>query len=569
MIYFRPVKRCRNCLRNFILIFLVVTAFPSKGQYLIRGNILDANDKKPLAYASIELQKENIGTVTNNDGYFEIRSAKKEAQLKIGLLGYDSKIIDLVADQTSKEEIIYLTPKVFTLDEVVIAPEKIENLIKAIYDNYKAKKNQIYLADAFYRDYCTVDNFPVNASEIFYKVQLNQSGIGNWNFIQGRSAEAKLALEKPNSYNSYSSIINNSFFVRNFPITEFTPSDLSGSKHYIFPVNEDPGKYYRYKRIGEKTVDNKKVAVISFSPKGNTNKFRFRGKLEFIEDDLQIIYLELSLNKYQFLNKTIRHGFNEYVDSCYLKHTWHYKNLGKDWQLERIENSLKFHAMQAIRPGDYGDYKLNKNAKTYIRQVNCLTSTIYFYNHRPQQTSEFTKQVIKENDRKLIWENHYNPEFWVKNSKTLTEIPFERSIKESFIKNGFYGNLFQGGINFSSTYPKCSAIENRVVGELGYNYYHVLRLFLIYYFYTTPENELYTLFDNDIKPIYKAYIAKIGNHKVPENKLLKLESAINRIPYNKYPDVADILFIFKEMDPSASNKVLSKLRQNEKKYSNK
>ncbi len=571
MIYFRPVKRCRNCLRNFILIFLVVTAFPSKGQYLIRGNILDANDKKPLAYASIELQKENIGTVTNNDGYFEIKSAKKEVQLKIGLLGYDSKIIDLVADQTSKEEIIYLTPKVFTLDEVVVAPEKIENLIKAIYENYKAKKNQIYLADAFYRDYCTVDNFPVNASEIFYKVQLNQSGIGNWNFIQGRSAEAKTAVEKPSVDFLFSSMINNSFYSRNFPITEFTPIALPQNLRNVcvFPICENPMRDYKYKRIGEKSIDNKKVAVISFSPKGYNDKFRFTGKFEVIEDDLQIIYMELSLDNSKFFDRVTQYPWkgkrDQFIDSCYLKHAWHYKQVGKDWQLERLENSVIIKVVQLKRT--------ETPSKSLIvaksGKVNSFTSQIYFYNHKKYEISGLNKQSIKENDRKLIRENHYDPDFWIKNSTTLTEIPFEKRIKESLTKNGFYGNLFSGGIKPTIYYPQCSDLENRVISELGYNYYDIFKLFIDYYFYTTPEKELYLLFDNDIKPVYKAYIEKIGNHKVPENKLLKLESAINRIPYNKYPDVADILFVFMQMDPSASNKVLNKLRQNEKKYSNK
>jgi hypothetical protein len=568
-----PMTCYRNRNTSFIIVisaFFSLFAFPANAQYLIRGSVFDSTGKKPLAYASIELQKENTGTVSNNDGYFEIRSGSKEAQLKISILGFETKIIDLTLDKTDKEEIIYLTPKIFILDEVVVTPEKIEELIKAIYKKYKERQNDIYLADAFYRDYSTVGGFPVNASEIFYKVQLNQSGIGEWNFIQGRSAQAKMAVEKPSLYNSLSDIINNSALIRNFPVTEFTPLKLRHDlpNKFIFPINENPGKYYTYKRIGEKSIDNKKVAVISFSPnKFYTGKFRLHGKFEVIEDDFQIVYLEMSLNKYRFFDRLIK-GIHtdQFIDSCYLKHTWHYKNLGNVWQLERIDNYSKFHIIRSKREGDI---KFNTGDNFDYKQVNSLTSSIYFFNHKLSQTSGLNKQTIKENDRKLIWENRYDPDFWIKSSKVLTEIPFERRVKESFIKSGFYGNLFPGGINFSNIYPRCSEIENRVINKLGYDYYYTLRLFLSYYFKTIPQKEIYLLFNNEIKPIYTTYITKTADHNVTAKRLIKLESAIDRIHYNPFPDIADILRILMELDPSASRKVLIKLRQNEKKYSNK
>lgn len=564
MIFFKPVKSCRKCVR--ILIFLFFSTFSANAQYLIKGTVLDSTDKKPLPYAFIELQKENIGTVTNNDGYFEIRSAKKEVQLKIGLLGYDSKIIDLSAGQTSKDEIICLTPKVFTLDEVVVAPEKLEELIKAIYNKYKDRKNDIYLADAFYRDYCTVDNFPVNASEIFYKVQLNQSGIGHWNFIQGRSAEAKMAVEKPSADFLFSSMINNSYYSRNFPMTEFTPIPLLHNLRSVcvFPICENPMRDYKYKRIGEKTIDNKKVGVISFSPKGYNEKFRFTGTFEVIEDDLQIIYMELSLDNYKFFDRVTQYPWkgkrDQFIDSCHLKHVWHYKQVGKGWQLGRIENSLLIKVVQLKRTENpTKSLIVPKSGK-----VNSFTSQIYFYNHKKYEISGLNIQSIKENDRKLIRENHYDPDFWIKNSTTLTEIAFEKSIKESFIKNGFYGNLFSGGIKPTIYHPQCSDLENRVISKLGYNYYDIFKLFVEYYFYTTPEKELHFLFDNDIKPIYKAYISKIADHKVSEKKLTKLETVIKRTPDN--PEVSDILYLLMEIDPVASKKVLNQLRKYEKNY---
>jgi hypothetical protein len=234
--------------------------------------------------------------------------------------------------------------------------------------------------------------------------------------------------------------------------------------------------------------------------------------------------------------------------------------VGKDWQLERIENSLIIKVVQLKRTENPSkSLIIAKSGK-----VNSFTSHIYFYDHKKDGIAGLNKQSIKENDRKLIRENHYDPDFWIKNSTTLTEIPFEKSIKETLTKNGFYGNLFSGGIKPTIYYPQCSDLENRVISELGYNYYDIFKLFIDYYFYTAPEKEMHLLFDNQIKPIYKAYIAKIADHKVSEKKLTKLETAIKRTSDN--PNVSDILYLLMEIDPLASKKVLNQLRQYEKNY---
>ena len=182
---------------RLLFALLVLFAHVASAQILIRGKIVDSSTKEPLSYARVVLPEENIVTASNNDGYFEIKSGKSKAVLQISYLGYDTKSIELTVDEAAKDQMIYLTPKRFNLNEFVIRPEKLENLIKAIYDKYRNRKDQIYLADAFYRDYATVDNIPVNVSEIFYKVSLNISGIGEWNFMQGRTAEAKVVVERP------------------------------------------------------------------------------------------------------------------------------------------------------------------------------------------------------------------------------------------------------------------------------------------------------------------------------------------------------------------------------------
>jgi len=539
-----------------LFIVVVIFAYSSGAQCLIRGKIIDSSSQEILPYAHVVLLNEDIATVSNSDGYFEINPSNTRADLMISYLGYETKVLKLDTDKTITDEIIFfLTPKTFILNEVVVAPGRIERLMKEIFDNFKNKINQLHLADAFYRDFVTVDNFPVNSSEMFYKVRINQSGIGDWNFVQGRTAIAKEVIERPSIDFLFTSIVNNSFFLRNFPVTEFTPVKLKQNleKVCIFPICEDPTKNYVYEKAGEKIIDDKKVVVITFSPRISNSKFRFYGKLEVIEDDLQLIYLDLSLNHPLFYSKLVDYPLkgdrDQYVDSCYFRQTWYYNKYEKDWRLERIGNSMKYQVR-------------SKTDKAY-RKINNFYSQIYFYNYETPEKFKLGNQIIKENDRKLIRGNKYDPDFWENNSKTITEIPFEQSIKESFVRNGFYGNLFPGGI-LSRHYPQCSDLENETIQLLDDNYYKIFELFVTYYFYYTPEKEIHSLFNSEIRSIYDAYKKSVINHKNSESELIKLNVIARKILDT--PEISDILNLWMKMNPVAVKDILIRLKQYEKKY---
>lgn len=540
---------------RLLITILVLFAHSASAQILIRGKIVDSSTKEPLSYTRVVLPDENIATASNNDGYFEIKSGNAKARLQISYLGYDPKSIELTTVEAANDQMIYLTPKRFTLNEFVIRPEKLDKLIKAIYNNYRDKKNQIYHADAFYRDYSTVDNFPVNVSEIFYKVSLNQSGIGDWNFIQGRTAEAKVVVEEPSVDYLFTSINNNSYLMRNFSITGFTPAIIKDNLGVvcISPICENPAKNYVYKRIGEKTIDNKNVAVISFSPRKSNSKFRFYGKFEVIEDDLQVIYLEVALNHKMFFNRIVQYAQKakrvQYIDSCYFRQVWHYNKFEKDWRLERIENSMKYQAR-------------SKTDQSY-RKMDIFTSQIYFYNYKDVDSYKLNEQKIKENDRKLIRETKYDPDFWKVNSTALSEVPFEQSIRESFMKNGFYGNLFPGGITPES-YPQCSDLENKILRQLDETYYKIFHLFIIQYFYYIPESVLQSLFKDEIRPAYDAYMQQIIYHKIPVDRLTYLKDITKRV--SETPDAVGILSLWGVLNPTAVNRIQAKLKQHEKKY---
>lgn len=85
------------------------------GQSLVKGKVLDAITKKPLAGASIWI--DNKKNSTDNNGNFSYSCTSKEL-IKISYVGYETKMEH--NQSCSPELTIYLTPTILTLDEVEV-----------------------------------------------------------------------------------------------------------------------------------------------------------------------------------------------------------------------------------------------------------------------------------------------------------------------------------------------------------------------------------------------------------------------------------------------------------------
>ena len=107
----------KQLIRVFLLLFL------SSGLYAqtLSGTVFDEN-KETIAGASVYLDGTSIGTITDDQGKYELHAAKKiNTTLVIGFIGYESKIIDNPFQ--NPEQKIYLVPKETHLKEVVVVAD--------------------------------------------------------------------------------------------------------------------------------------------------------------------------------------------------------------------------------------------------------------------------------------------------------------------------------------------------------------------------------------------------------------------------------------------------------------
>jgi hypothetical protein len=106
------------------IIFSTVFLFPLFGfsqAFLVKGKVVDSLDN-PIPYASIFIEKSQIGTNSDIEGYFEISVDKLPVTIQTSSMGYKSR--DIVVEDSKENVLIPLRPKSTYLEEVVITSNK-------------------------------------------------------------------------------------------------------------------------------------------------------------------------------------------------------------------------------------------------------------------------------------------------------------------------------------------------------------------------------------------------------------------------------------------------------------
>lgn len=116
-------------MKKIVAILLLVSFYISTYSQTIKGVILDRSNNSPIHYAAIYFNGTFAGTLSDEQGYFEMGiSDYKSMPITISFLGYYS--VGLSDFPTDKQLIIFLTPKVFELDEIVITAIDIQKARK-------------------------------------------------------------------------------------------------------------------------------------------------------------------------------------------------------------------------------------------------------------------------------------------------------------------------------------------------------------------------------------------------------------------------------------------------------
>jgi hypothetical protein len=129
-------------------IFLFFTGLVSQAQsFTVYGKVTNTK-MEPLAFVSIQLKEQGIGTTSKEDGSYALNLEVGQYNLIVSMIGYKTQIINLVANKDYPLNII-LEEEQKSMEDVVIRV-KIKDRAEEIIKNVIRNKDDIMAASGAY-----------------------------------------------------------------------------------------------------------------------------------------------------------------------------------------------------------------------------------------------------------------------------------------------------------------------------------------------------------------------------------------------------------------------------------
>jgi hypothetical protein len=108
--------------RIWIILFLALP-FSGFSQYTISGRIINKNDQKPVADASVFLNGATVGTKTADNGTYTLTNVRPgQYDLVVSIIGFETVQQNIMVNKDIQLADIYISPKTIVLNEVKIRP---------------------------------------------------------------------------------------------------------------------------------------------------------------------------------------------------------------------------------------------------------------------------------------------------------------------------------------------------------------------------------------------------------------------------------------------------------------
>lgn len=262
---------------------------PDTTRYIVyTGKVVDAGNKVPLPFATVESEGKNIATVTNIDGDFTLKVplGVQVSRIKISYVGYRNSILAIEPFRNQEYGEIRLEQTSVTLQEITVRNEDAEGLIEEILRNIeKNYSNRDMMMTAFYRETIKRRKNYVAISEAvvdIYKSPYNSEfKFDQVKLLQGRKSAD---VEKMDTI---------LFKVQGGPVTTLL---LDIVKNPYLLLSEKYQDVYDFAISGVISINDRLHYVISFDQKPYVNTPFYKGKLYVEMDRLAITEAEFELN---------------------------------------------------------------------------------------------------------------------------------------------------------------------------------------------------------------------------------------------------------------------------------
>lgn len=230
-----------------ILMLLVTLSVYSLFGQTYSGKILDSKTNQPIAYVNIGVLLKNTGTVSDDNGNFQLLLKKDldNDTLKISCIGYQSLTIKTSDFKQLKDKSIYLNPSSILLSDVIIKAKKYKYKTLGITTNSDNVQTSVYAAKGYECGILIKLNKPaiiqkihLNVAQctydtVFYRLNIyNVERSGKYTNILERPIYIKIAKDKMKDKISinlmeYNIRVNNDFLISLEYVKDLGPGKVS------------------------------------------------------------------------------------------------------------------------------------------------------------------------------------------------------------------------------------------------------------------------------------------------------------------------------------------------------
>lgn len=360
---------------------------------IFKGRVMAFDEKDPLPYASISVQKGNIGTITNSDGDFELKlpGSMINDTVIVSCMGYKQFRLS-VREITMEAATVYLQPSTIQLQEVkviYISPEEILRRMEAkIPINYAEKAN---IMTSFYREVLKQDSHYIDVAEAV--MDIRKASYSNL------LAEDKVKFLKGRK----------SMNVKPFQFVDFK---IQGGPYYITKLDViktqdsflDPEYLQYYKYTLEEIIehDNRPTYVIAFKPRGKEENIHYQGRLYVDMSSFALVKADFEMNRTGL--KFAQHSLIQkkpksfHVRPVQVHYRVSYRRSETKWHLSNAQASIEFRV---------------RSKKDKINSLFHSVSDLLITDLKPDDGTRFKRnEVFGSRDIFTEMVSNYDDQFW-------------------------------------------------------------------------------------------------------------------------------------------------------------
>lgn len=360
----------------------------------VRGKIVDASNRKPIAYVNIYITSTNIGTISNTEGEFILKLpvAKSGLPIRISYMGYKTQ--NLTVEQLRQQNnLVEMGVEAVALKELIIRSNDPQNLIRSAIHNVPVNYGTSpYLCTAFYRE----------------SVMQNKQYVG--------LAEAVLNVYKARYSNEFEADRIKVFKARKSQDVKKMDTimfKLQGghqaslmldlAKNPASFMSEEDFNNYEYKPVNIASIEGKQTYVIEFTQREGLQEPLYDGKIYLDVNTLAIHRAEFSISAYglQFADKYLvkKKPAGTDVKTVSANYVVSYRESDGKWILNHARYEVKF---RVIKRGKFFNKLYTSTADLAITDIDTQNVEKFRFSESLKPTQVFVDHVNE----------YYDEEFW-------------------------------------------------------------------------------------------------------------------------------------------------------------